>query len=213
MLKILVVGGGAVGTRRALWFHDAGAVVKVVAKEFSVDLEKTAAKSHRLELIKADVLADENLVEKLVNWADIVVIATDNPGVNEAIWKLAVRHRKLVNDATNAERTHIVVPYTAEVWGLRIAVTSEGKSGVAARRARDRIVKCLESDEELKTLYETMVRVKKMLKEKIREPKKRIPLYFAIEADKEFKKAIKDKDVEKAMKRAMEIIEEKLGDS
>ncbi len=207
-LRVLVVGGGGVGTRRALKFYRAGAHVKVVSLWFSDQLKSEAEKSGgRLELVEADA-RQRSVLEPLVAWADIVVIATDNPEVNKLVWEVAKSMRKLVNDATDAERTQIVVPYEGEVLGLRFAVTSEGKSGVAARWARDRIIECLKGDHALATLFAAMSRAKVALKRVIPVAKERIPVYFKIEGDEVFRSAIEAGDLEKAVRRAAEIIAE-----
>ncbi|ESQ23286.1 MAG: FAD binding domain [uncultured Acidilobus sp. MG] len=50
--RVVVFGGGSVGTRRALEFARAGAKVTVVADRFSQELE-VAARGGALELIRA----------------------------------------------------------------------------------------------------------------------------------------------------------------
>ena len=179
---VLVIGGGNVGTRRALMFRNAGATVRVIAKWFSPRLAEAASKDPGIELIEADA-GDEKLLEKHIMWADIVVIATDNEQVNSLVWRIARQHRRWVNDATNAERTEVVVPYMGEVYsgGLKVAVTSEGRTGVAARNALQKILNCLEEDKELRTLYEVMARLKPVLKKHIRVAKQRIPVYYEVE--------------------------------
>jgi len=204
--RVLVVGGGNVGTRRALKFLEAGACVRVLSLYFSDLLRREASRNPRLELVEGDA-SREDVVREHVGWADIVVIATDKPEVNELVWSIAKSMRKWVNDATNAERTEVVVPYEGEVFGgLRFAVTSEGKSGVAARWARDRVKRCLERDLELKTLFEAMTYAKQFMKKAIPDAKKRFPIYFEIEEDPMFRKAVERGDVEEAKKRAEEII-------
>ncbi|WP_048061709.1 precorrin-2 dehydrogenase/sirohydrochlorin ferrochelatase family protein [Hyperthermus butylicus] len=214
-LRVLVVGGGGVGSRRAAWFLKAGAEVRVLSLEFRDELVAEAARNPKLSLIKLDA-SDEKQVEEHVKWADIVVIATDNPVVNEIAWRLARRHRKLVNDATNADRTMIVVPYIGEVYngGLKIAVTSEGLTGVAARHARDKIIECLESDTELRTLFEVMWRVKKVLKSLVAEAKKRIPVYFEVEDElMRHRDVLKRGDLEAAASIAAEVLAKVAGRS
>ena len=207
--RVLVVGGGNVGTRRALKFLEAGARVRVLSLYFSDLLRREASRNPRLELVEGDA-SREDVVREHVGWADIVVIATDKPEVNELVWSIAKSMRKWVNDATNAERTEVVVPYEGEVFGgLRFAVTSEGKSVVAARLARDRVKRCLERDLELKTLFEAMTYAKQFMKKAIPDAKKRFPIYFEIEKDPLFREAVRRGDVEKAKKRAEEIILEK----
>ena len=180
--RVLVVGGGRVGTRRALMFARAGAEVKVAALEFTGELVE-AERRGLVQLVKLDALRESGKLRDLVRWADIVVIATDNPQVNSEVWTLAREARKWVNDATDAAKTEIVVPYVGEVFGgrIKLAVTSEGRSGVAARHARDEAVKFLEQQKWLKTMLDVMEALKKALKKLVPEAKRRIPAYFAAE--------------------------------
>ncbi|WP_338250265.1 precorrin-2 dehydrogenase/sirohydrochlorin ferrochelatase family protein [Pyrodictium abyssi] len=205
--RVLVVGGGGVGTRRALWFRQAGAVVRVVGLSFSEELQRRARGDSGLELVELDA-GDAEALRPHVEWADIVVVATDNPSVNEAVWRLARSLRRWVNDATDAERTEIVVPYTLDLYGggLRVAVTTEGRTGVAARHARDRIRECLEGDKGLGTLYEAMWRVKPVLKRLIPRAKDRVPIYYRIDEDSEFQRAVERGSVEEALRAAARVI-------
>lgn len=180
--RVLVVGGGNVGTRRALMFRGAGAEVRVVAKWFSKRLTEAAERDNGIRLIEADAGNEEEL-KPHIEWADIVVIATDNEEVNNLVWRLAEKHRRWVNDATNAGRTQVVVPYMGEAYngGLKVAVTSEGRTGVAARNALQKILECLERDEKLRILYDVMARLKPVLKKHIAVAKQRIPIYYEVE--------------------------------
>jgi precorrin-2 dehydrogenase/sirohydrochlorin ferrochelatase len=181
--NVLVVGGGRVGTRRALLFRSAGAHVKVVALEFSSELLSASKKDPYLELVRMDVARDREALRRLVEWADIVVIATDNAEANAIVWEEALKLRRWVNDATNADRTQIVVPYMGSVFDgrIKVAVTSEGRSGVAARHARDEIIRFLEGLNWLKTLLDVMEALKRALKKLIPSGKERMPAYFAAE--------------------------------
>jgi len=179
--RVLVVGGGRVGTRRALMFAEAGAEVRVVGLAFSRELEE-AARRGRVELVELDASREEAL-RPYIEWADIVVAATSEPRVNEAVWRLARGARKWVNDATDAARTEIVVPYRAVFLGgaLEVAVTTQGRSGVVARHALERIKSCLEGDTVLEKLYEAMWRVKPVLKALLPDGRARFPIYFRAE--------------------------------
>ncbi len=187
--RVLVVGGGRVGTRRALMFRGAGAEVTVVGLGFSGELVERARGDPGLRLVEMDA-RDEARLEELVKWADIVVVATPSSEVNDLAWRLARRHRRWVNDATDASRTEIVVPYRLSLLGgaLEVAVTTEGRSGVVARHAKDKIRRCLEGDRELETLYEAMWRIKPVLKALIPDGRRRFPVYF--EAEKRVLEAI-----------------------
>ncbi len=204
--RILVVGGGSVGARRALKFLEAGARVTVVSLEFHEKLVEEASSNPRLKLVRADA-SDEEILEKMIGGSDIVVVATDNPIINKHTVEIARRLGRLVNNATDAGNTDIIVPFEVEAYGLRVAVTSEGRSGIAARTAATRIKQMLEADRELRTLFTAMEKAKKYLKKRISKAKERIPVYFEIEADPEFKRHVARLDSESAWRRAKEIID------
>jgi precorrin-2 dehydrogenase/sirohydrochlorin ferrochelatase len=210
-LRVLVIGGGGVGTRRALWFHRAGARVRVVSLDFTQQLVEEARKSKRLELVKLDA-RDEAKLEPHVAWSSIVVITVPDSSVRDRVWRLAKRYGCLVNDAVDASRTEVVVPFVAEVYdgGLKIAVTSEGLTGIAARHARDRVVKCLESDNELRTLFEVMWRVKLAAKKLCSDVKARIQLYFDIERML-FSKNLLKRGIREALTEAAKLLAQRLG--
>ncbi len=210
--NILVIGGGNVGTRRALKFLEAGANVKVVSKEFSPTLRETAEKEARLQLVQADASDPEEL-ESLVEWAHIVVLATDNLELNRRISQLARRLGKLVNNATDASDTDIVVPFETEVDGIRVAVTTEGRAGVVARLATERIEEMLRNDKELRTLMEVMSRAKEYMKTVIGNPKKRFPIYFELADDEKLRSLAKQGRAEEAWIRAKEIIDSRAAEN
>ena len=188
--RVLVVGGGRVGTRRALMFREAGALVRVVGLRVSRELEERARSDPGLETIVLNA-SDENAIMPHVEWADIVVVATPSREANETVWRLARRLRRWVNDATDASRTEIVVPYRASFLGgaLEVAVTTQGRSGVVARHALEKIKNCIEGDVELEKLYDAMWRVKPVLKALIPDGRLRFPVYF--EAEEAVLKAIR----------------------
>lgn len=186
--RVTVFGGGSVGTRRALMFRDAGATIRVVGLYFSRELRERAKSDDGIILVEADA-RNRDVVRENVEWADIVVIATSDNEVNRIVWETAKALGKWVNDATDAMRTDIIVPYTLEILdgAVKIAVTSEGKSGVVARRVRDIIKECFEGRNDIAILYEVMWRVKPVLKQLIPDGRQRFPVYFEVE------KAVTDK--------------------
>ncbi|AEM39212.1 siroheme synthase [Pyrolobus fumarii 1A] len=204
-LNVVVFGGGKVGTRRALKFLDAGARVTVVSLEFSDELLKAASASDRLCLIKGDARTID--LDSILKDAHIVVIAVPDEEARRIIWEAAKRNNALVNDATDAEATEVVVPYEASVNSIRVAVTTEGKSGVTARHALQKIVKLLENDRELATMLEALWWAKRYMKSVIPDGRARFPIYFEIERDPRFMEAVRRGDVEEAKRVAKEIID------
>ncbi|WP_054855092.1 hypothetical protein [Vulcanisaeta sp. JCM 16161] len=94
--------------------------------------------------------------------------------------------RKFFNDATNAEETEVVVPFEGEINGIRIAVTTEGLSGIVARRTLDKIMNMLRGDEELMNMARVWYAVKSKLKEVVSDVRTRLNLYMELDSDEKF---------------------------
>jgi len=200
-LKVLVVGGGMVGSRRARSFLSAGAMVTVVAKEFSEELLKNKA----INAIEADI-EEGGEIEKLIEQNDLIVIATNNKKINDKVYEMAKSKGKLINNATDASKGNVVFPFRLKVLGnIEVAVTSFGASGIAARRVAGRIKDTIDKDKELEALYESMKEFKKYLKENISDAKLRYKLYFIVENDKEYESYIRMGDKDSALRRAIQI--------
>jgi precorrin-2 dehydrogenase/sirohydrochlorin ferrochelatase len=198
-LRVLVFGGGSVGTRRAKFFHSAGARVRVVARDVSPELEALGVEIRRADLRQYDPRQD-------VEWADVVVIAVNDSELAERLFKLAEGMGKLVNDATDASRTHVVVPYEREVAGMRIAVTSEGAAGTPARLSLDVIEECLEKSW-IPLFYAVYSALKKEAKAKIPDAKKRLRFYQMLAEDEIFMSHVKNRRGEEALARGRELLE------
>jgi len=197
-LKVLVFGGGSVGTRRARFFHSAGAKVRVVAREVSPELETLGVEIRRVDLRIYDPSED-------IRWADVVVIAVSDAELAERLFRLAEGMGKLVNDATDASRTHVVVPYEREVAGLKLAVTSEGAAGTPARLSLDVIEDCIKRSW-IPTFYEVYSALKKEAKAEIPDAKQRLRFYQLLAEDEVFTSLVRRGDREGALARGRELL-------
>lgn len=122
----LVVGGGSVGTRKALALVEAGANVRVVAPEVSSGLAKAEAEN-RLTVLRAtyapDVLGD----------ATLVIAATSSRDVNSLVASDAHARGMLVNvaDAPDEGDFHSMAVHRR--GDLTIAVSTGGVPNAAVR--------------------------------------------------------------------------------
>ncbi len=209
-LKVLVIGGGNVGTRRALTFLEAGANVTVIASYFNENLTKI--NDSRLKLIKMEINKPEDLID-FIDKNDLIVLTTDNEFINNGIYKIAKEKGKLINNATNSSLGNVIVPFRKKIYdNLEVATTSLGNTGIAARRSLEKIEKCLENDIEIKTLYDSMKEFKKYIKEKIKNPKIRYKLYFEVEKDEIYEKYVREGKLNEAIERAKEVIKDYVND-
>ncbi|WP_457590934.1 precorrin-2 dehydrogenase/sirohydrochlorin ferrochelatase family protein [Geoglobus sp.] len=202
--KVLIIGGGGVGTSRAKKFLNAGAVVRVLSLDFSDEL-----RGLDVELVRGDA-RDRVILEEHIRWCDLVTVAIPDTGINDTVIELAREYRVLVNLANDAERTEVVVPFDGEVDGIKFAVTTEGKSGVVARAVRDRFLQILRKDEEILNLLKAMDFLKKHMKENDVPVSVRMKMYFAISSDEEFRRLVSEGRVEDAKEFALRYLREYL---
>ncbi len=118
--RCLVVGGGTVGTRRTRALLDAGADVTVVDPTPSATLEDLSANGSRLELLRRPFQSADVTDRPLA----LVVAATDDPGVNEAVGSAAQRSGVLVNRADDAASGDLAFPAVVRRGPVTIGVSS-----------------------------------------------------------------------------------------
>ncbi len=186
--NVLVLGGGVTGTKRARKFATAGAKVVVLSREFSNELVQLS-KELGVVLIQIDLTAPHSLpiLESWIRWADIVIYTIPDNTLAEIVRNLCKTYRKFLNDATNAEKTEIVVPFETKVLdSIRIAVTTEGKSSTLSKILVKKIESILENNAEIRNLANAFFAMKKILKESVSDFKTRMKLYEEFANDNKF---------------------------
>ncbi len=124
----LVVGGGEVGTRKAIGLCRAGARVRVISKVFSQKLETGEKAGIRLECKSYETSDLDN--------AFLVFAATDNKVLNSRIKEEAKLRDILCNIADAPDRSDFILPSVVERGDLVCAVSTSGASPALARKIR-----------------------------------------------------------------------------
>jgi siroheme synthase-like protein len=133
----VVVGGGAIGSRKALTLVRAGARVTLVSPAVAEGVRDAIAAG------SIDWVC-EPFAPRHVEGAFLVVIATDDPAANTAAFEAAGRTGALVCDASSAERSQLIFGATLAHGDATIAVFTDGRDPGGARRTRDRIATLVE---------------------------------------------------------------------
>ena len=130
-LTAVVVGGGSVGTRKAMVLIEAGAQVHIVAPRVTPELQ-AAERAHRLTIVREEYGAGH------LGRAMLVVAATDSREVNAQVALDAHSSGKLVNitDFPDEGNFHSMAVHRS--GDVTIAVSAGGVPG-AAGRIRDAI--------------------------------------------------------------------------
>ncbi|HMI47487.1 MAG TPA: NAD(P)-dependent oxidoreductase, partial [Gemmatimonadaceae bacterium] len=125
-ITAVVVGGGSVGTRKALALAGAGAQVRVVSPVVSAELDE-AERLHRIVIVR-DVYRNTHLEN-----ATLVIAATDSREVNARIALDANTRGKLVNITDHPDEGNFHSMAVHRSGDVTIAVTAGGVPGAAAR--------------------------------------------------------------------------------
>jgi siroheme synthase-like protein len=132
-LRVLIVGGGNVATKRATSLLDAGATVKVIAPIISSALEARSNDDGKLSLDRREFAGASDILGY-----HLVVAATNSRPVNEKITVDAKGLGISVNVADAGERGNFVFLAAHRAGPVTIGV-SAGKVPNAAGRIRDAI--------------------------------------------------------------------------
>lgn len=129
---VLVVGGGTVAARKAGALLEAGAHVTVGSPVLGSELTQLTD-AGRVRHISGEFSPD---------WLDdvwLVVAATDDTGVNAAVFAAATARHMFCNVVDDPVRSSFQVPSIVDRSPLIVAISSSGTAPVLARRMRERI--------------------------------------------------------------------------
>jgi uroporphyrin-III C-methyltransferase / precorrin-2 dehydrogenase / sirohydrochlorin ferrochelatase len=134
--RCVVVGGGIVAEHKARSLLDAGAHVVAIAPSFTEGLEELTRRARG-----AAGSADLDVVRRPYEWGDLedaflVVAATDDPGVNAAVFDEAVQRSVLVNAVDDVEHCTFAFPSVVQRGDLMLAISTGGKAPALAKRLR-----------------------------------------------------------------------------
>jgi len=199
--KVLILGGGVVGFRRAKRFLEAGAHVTVYSVDFIDEFEKL----ENVCLIRGDV-KDLDKVRELISNSDLVVVALPTREYNETICELARSYKVLVNLANDSKNTEVLIPLERRFDDIRVTVTSEGKSVLVSREVMRVISKCI-SSEDIRMVEGLMLKIKSYVIERYKDHRIRNKIYRRLVEDEDFNYLISLHRYEEALNRARDLID------
>ena len=164
----LVVGGGAVGTRKVRTLLEYGARVTVVSPKLTATLQE---------------LADQGDIEwrgRAYETEDLKGIflvfgATDDDELNQKIHADAEASNLLCNIADRPSVCNFILPSIVRRGDLSIAISTSGKSPAFAKRVRKELEK--EFGQEYGTFLDLMGKIRRKLLSQAHEPEAHKPLF------------------------------------
>ena len=158
----LVVGGGSVGTRKALGLLKAGARVKVVSPAMTDPLLAAACESPMLELVVRPFEPGD------MNGVSLVFAATDHQALNARVRTAAAEAGVLCNAADGEDKGDFILPSVVSRGDLLLAVSTCGASPALAKAIRKRLEQSF--GPEYETLTRLLARVRQRLLEQGHDP-------------------------------------------
>jgi len=130
--RVVVVGGGAVAVRKAEALFGAGARLVVVALKPG-DAMTTLCTKQGAELIR------DRYAKQYIGQAVLVIAATDDPKVNEQVYRDCQELEILCNVVDDPQHCDFFVPALVKRGDLQIAIGTEGYCPAYAGHLRQRL--------------------------------------------------------------------------
>lgn len=131
-MTALVVGGGAVACRKVESLLACGAKVSLVSRDLAPGLRERVANGEIRFLGK-------EMQDPFLEGVSLVIVATDDPGLNHRLSVAARARGLLVNAVDQPEDCTFIVPSIVRRGDLLIAISTSGKSPALSQKIRKRL--------------------------------------------------------------------------
>ncbi|WP_407375034.1 bifunctional precorrin-2 dehydrogenase/sirohydrochlorin ferrochelatase [Methanobrevibacter sp.] len=182
-LNVFILGTGEVATRRANKFLDHGANVRLAGNYLSDEL-----------LEKGAELYSTSDVDRLVEWSDLVVIASGDEEMCEYVSEIS--EGKFVNRADFPLKGDIIVPTSFDIGDIEISIFTNGKSPLMARQLRKKIQSIITEEDILEIELQSYAR--SILKESVEDQKERRDWLYKIFEDEKINEFIENSQIDDA---------------
>ncbi|HXZ81394.1 MAG TPA: bifunctional precorrin-2 dehydrogenase/sirohydrochlorin ferrochelatase [Terriglobales bacterium] len=130
--EVVVIGGGAIAESKLEGLLSAGARLRLVAPELTPGIAKIIARGRIGWRQGTFEPAD-------LNGAFMVIAATDERSVNEAVFQVAQEKGVLCNAVDDPDHCHFYYPAVVRRGKLQIAISTAGLSPALAQRLRKQL--------------------------------------------------------------------------
>ena len=192
-LNVFILGTGEVATRRADKFLSHGASVKLAGDSLDSFIKEKGA-----------ILVSTDDVDELVNWADLVIIASGDRELSNYVASIA--DKKLLNRADFPNEGNLIVPTSFNIGDVEISIFTNGKSPLMARQLRKRIQEIITDEDLIKMELQDYAR--SILKEKVEDQKERRNYLYTIFEDKNIHNLIEKNKIDEAKSYIYNLINE-----
>lgn len=181
--NVFILGTGEVATRRAHKFLDHEANVILAGNNIDKELKDKGA-----------LLKNTSEVDELVNWADIVVIASGDEELSDYVARIS--ENKLLNRADFPDEGNIIVPNSFYVGDIEISIFTGFKSPLISKYLRKKIQSVITAEDIERIKLQDYSR--KRLKESVDNQKLRKQYLYQLFEDEMIEEFIDNNEINKA---------------
>ncbi|MGL4669483.1 MAG: precorrin-2 dehydrogenase/sirohydrochlorin ferrochelatase family protein [Methanobacteriaceae archaeon] len=209
--KVLILGTGEVGIRRANRFINAGSEVVLCGKYEIEDITNSNNPNINeiIEIVLDNVNEINSIIElknkgasyknikdidKCVDWADIVVIASSDESIND--YTASISEDKILNRADFPEEGNLIIPSEFNIDDVQISIFTNGKSPLMAKELRKKIQSIIKIEDILKIKLQEYTR--DILKKEIKGQKNRKDILYKISESEDISNYLSSNDLKKA---------------
>mgnify|MGYP000636576474 CR=1 FL=1 len=173
--RILIVGGGAVATRKLSKFLNQGADVLVISLAVSdeiTNLQSEGQVNWKQEAYQSELLVDFQ--------PQIVIAATDDAVLNETVTTDAHKIGAWVNNASDSETSDFHMLADIDKAPIRVGLSTGSTAPSLIKELKDRIIEAI--GEDIPTLATWLADIRPMVKDNIANQKERGQFFHKIVA-------------------------------
>ena len=130
--QAVVIGGGSVAGRKVEGLLAAEFQVKVISPELTSKLQPLVSSGAITFIQRSYQYGD-------LDNAFLVIAATNDLAVNQAVWAEAVQRGCLINSVDDPQHSNFILPAVLQRGEMSIAISTGGGSPALARRLRERL--------------------------------------------------------------------------
>src|SRR5258706_10703872 len=132
-LRLLIVGGGAVGLEKlnAVISNSPATRIKIVAESIREEIITLSENQKNIELIERSYQHED------LNDVDLVIVAVDDKRISTVVQKDAKEKGILINVADTPELCDFYLGSVVKRGNLKIAISTNGKSPTIAKRLKE----------------------------------------------------------------------------
>jgi precorrin-2 dehydrogenase/sirohydrochlorin ferrochelatase len=157
--KVLVIGGGTLGERKAKKLVHHSPEITVISKNFTPDL-KELQKKDKLILIKEDIKENPKWLTEQISETDLLYVATDDTQLNQRLSTIAREHKVLVCVVDMPMISDFYSPATFQKGSIRVGICTDGKSPLMSKMLRKRLESVVSDEDSIQVELQSYARKK-----------------------------------------------------